>query len=484
MIALNRWAVLFWGICISFILLIFIPEDQFVIRSLSVTLIAVLCIFYYLYKRYSRGLTLQADLLIGINTLMQFLLPVLFLAPYYYSNPDMDLFSHRYGFALTSFAALLGQTMFFWGYESMKKGIYFPPVKEAMRNVKIGIILKVMLLLMVLTWFSRIILLQKGYYYQIHTSDFQFVSPYFSALSHLSNFGLLILGAFFILVFSENEKAKRNSKMKIAILFFIMEIGWYLPSGSRGKLVLTILCPIFAYILVMRKIPFKAVILILLAGIPFLSFLYEFRYVASEYSAVSEINLQKVPDTYLATFERTSKNDAGLATYNIINRFYDGMNLNHLLIHYSTDFEYEYGSTYKNILYVFVPRFIYTDKPIFTQALGRWYRLVGGGATPTTFLGESYINFSWFGIIICSYLLGILMKYYDYLFIRNSSKPFWCFLYAFGAIIIMQLPVEVFVIWVSYLLKFVVIAFLLTLLHSLGSSEMIGFTSKSTAISK
>jgi hypothetical protein len=96
----NRWIVLFWGLCISFILLILIPGEQFVFRLVSVTLIAVFSLCHYLYKRYSKRLTLQADLMIRINTLMQFLLPVFFLAPYYSANPGMDLWVHRYGFAI------------------------------------------------------------------------------------------------------------------------------------------------------------------------------------------------------------------------------------------------------------------------------------------------------------------------------------------------------------------------------------------------
>ena len=90
MIALNRRIVLFMGIFISFILLILIPEEQFVFRSVSVTLVAVLSIGYYLYKRYSKGLTLQADLVVSINTLMQFLLPVFFMTQYYNMRPDVS----------------------------------------------------------------------------------------------------------------------------------------------------------------------------------------------------------------------------------------------------------------------------------------------------------------------------------------------------------------------------------------------------------
>lgn len=134
-------------------------------------------------------------------------------------------------------------------------------------------------------------------------------------------------------------------------------------------------------------------------------------------------------------------------------------------MHYSDDYDYELGSTYKNIPFVIIPRFIYPDKPVFTTALGNWYQLVAGGSTPTTFWGESYINFSWLGIIFCSYILGLFMKGFDYLFIRRAHKPYWMYLYIFSTIYIMRLPMQVAVIWVSFLLKAIVLAYMFTWIH-------------------
>jgi len=396
----------------------------------------------------------------------------------------MDIWNHRYVFALTSFVALLGQTMFFCGYESIRKDLNFPHVNRTLRHIKMGNMFIVLAPLIVLTWFGRIMLLQNGCYYQIFTSDFQFISPYFSVLAQFGRYGLIIVIALFAIAFSEMNKKKQGKKLSIAILACLVEIGWYLPSGSRGILVLIVLGPIFAYIFVMRKLPKKTIILILLLGIPILSVLYSYRYVASQYFSVSEINLQKVPDAFLSALDRTEKEEKGSKVYRIMDRFYDGKNLNHLLIHYSHDYNYEFGATYKNILYIFVPKFLYRNKPVFSTSLGKWYQLVGGGSTPITFWGESYINFSWFGIIVCSYLLGIFMKCYDYIFIRNAHKPYWCFIYVFGAITILQLPTEAFVIWVSYLTKFILIAFILTYWHLILKKSVSVEQRHSTVIKK
>ncbi|MFX0139259.1 MAG: hypothetical protein ACFFDN_36800, partial [Candidatus Hodarchaeota archaeon] len=100
-----------------------------IFRSISITLIAVLSIGYYIYKRYSRRLSIQSDLLISVSTFIQFLLPVFYLAFYYQAYPELDLYGYRYGYAIVSFAALLGQAMFFLGYEKIKKSLFFPQVR-------------------------------------------------------------------------------------------------------------------------------------------------------------------------------------------------------------------------------------------------------------------------------------------------------------------------------------------------------------------
>ena len=170
---------------------------------------------------------------------------------------------------------------------------------------------------------------------------------------------------------------------------------------------------------------------------------------------------------------------------NVTDRMYDGKSLGYLLMHYSGDYDYELGSTYKNMPFVFIPRFVYPEKPVFTTALGNWYQLLAGGSMPTTFWGEAYINFSWLGIIFCSIILGLFMKGFDYLFIKRAHKPYWMFLYLFSAIYIMRLPMQVAVVWASFLLKAIILAFIFSWMHTFltrvaQGSSLIHFAANST----
>lgn len=480
LLAFNRWIVLFWGIVISFVLLMAVPEEYLVFRSISITLIAILSIGYYLYKRYSKELTLQADLLISVNTLAQFLLPVLYLAFFYHFNSDLDNHNYRHGYALTSFTALLGQTTFYLGYESIRKSIYFPRV-QITENSYLRLFF-VLLPLLTLIWIGRFSLLSSGSYYHIHRTDYQFTSPFYSVFAQLSGYGLIVVGALFLIAFSEERTIPKRIKFVIAAAVATLEMLWYVPAGSREYIAFTILASIFAYIYTKRTIPKKAIAVLAIVSFPLLAVFGEYRYVASTSYHVSRIDLRATPSALLLARERLKTQDINIVA-NITDRFYDGKSLGYLLMHYSNDYDYELGRTYKNIPFSFIPRFIYPDKPIFTTALNEWYVLLAGGSMPITFWGESYINFSWFGIVIMSYLLGLAMKGYDYIFIKRAQKPYWAYLYIFSAVYIMRLPMQATVIWVSFLLKAIVLAFIFTGIHS-GLTKVVSRSTRFAAVQK
>ncbi|MFX0137543.1 MAG: hypothetical protein ACFFDN_28150, partial [Candidatus Hodarchaeota archaeon] len=264
----NRWTVLFFGVAISFILLMAIPEENIIFRSISITLIAVLSIGYYLYKRYSRRLSIQSDLLISVSTFTQFLLPVFYLAFYYQAYPELDFYDYRYGYAIVSFAALLGQTMFFLGYEKIKKSLFFPRVRIIEKSY--FFLFLVLVPLLTIIWIARFILLSSGSYYHIHRTDYQFTSPYYSVFAQLSEYGLIFIGALFLILFSENKKKRRKKILIISIIVFILELVWRVPSGAVEPIVLTILAPLFAFIFIRRKIPTKIIAAITISFFPIL----------------------------------------------------------------------------------------------------------------------------------------------------------------------------------------------------------------------
>lgn len=450
---------MFLGLLVSFALLVSVPEENIVFRTLSVTFVATISICYYLYKRYAGRWSPQADILVPLNTLIQFILPAFYLVFYYQSYPYLDRGDFRFGLAVTSFAAFLGQSMFFLGYETVRNSMYFPTVK--IRSLSWADFL-IFVPLLIAIWISRIILLATGSYYHLNRSDFQFTSTWYSVLVQISEFGVIIMMMVFLNAFSEDRKSGKVKKYGIAIATLGLELLWYLPAGSRQCLIMTAAAVLCAFILVKKKIPVFTLAVTLLIGIPMFAIYENYRYTIAGFTGQNEVKLASLLPALVASKEQTAQqSEFDLAARTVAR--YDGESLNYLLMHYSKDYDYEYGGkTLKKLLFVFIPRFFYPDKPVLTVALDDWYSLVYYGSSPVTFFGESYINFSWCGIIVMPFLLGLMMKGYDSLFEKRLSDFYWIGLYGYGAIYTMlKLPMHIFAVWVQQFIHVIIIAFIL-----------------------
>jgi hypothetical protein len=389
-------------------------------------------------------------------------LPVFYLAFIYGKNPSIDRFGFRYGFATTSFAALVGQSMFFLGYESIKSSMYFP--KVIIRETSYVLQYLILFPLFTCIWLSRGILLYKGSYYHIYRTEFQFTSIWYSVCIQLSEFGLIIVIALFLMAFSENKKDHKK-KIIIAITVFISEVLWYVPAGSRSEIAMLIIAGLLSFVIIKRKLSLRLIAIIAFIGIPFFAIYDNYRYTISHYVAPSEINISVILPALIDSRYIMIKQEYNIIT-KTMERAYDGQSLNYLLMNYSSDYDYEMGNTFLNIPFVVIPRFIYPDKPTLVIPLNYWYNISKGGSSPITFWGESYINFSWFGIFIMSFLLGICMKGYDFLFLKMMSNQYWLCLYVFGAVfILLKLSMHAAVISLAMLIHVIVLAFIFSSLY-------------------
>ena len=79
---------------------------------------------------------------------------------------------------------------------------------------------------------------------------------------------------------------------------------------------------------------------------------------------------------------------------------------------------FEFGQTLSYFGYVFVPRFIWPDKPMIAQGrwfaerigLGRWQAESGfSNSVNMTIAGEWYLNFGWPGVIIGTVMVGLIV---------------------------------------------------------------------------
>lgn len=125
----------------------------------------------------------------------------------------------------------------------------------------------------------------------------------------------------------------------------------------------------------------------------------------------------------LTTYVRTSKLGVFdnldfnffISFYEFIS-YYDFMSAFDNLIFIVSNEDFLYGKTLFKIFVAWIPREIWPTKPLDTTILIDQLRVnnfVGGTSFSVTLLGEIYWNFSWIGLFIFSYLIGVFAKNLD-----------------------------------------------------------------------
>jgi hypothetical protein len=90
---------------------------------------------------------------------------------------------------------------------------------------------------------------------------------------------------------------------------------------------------------------------------------------------------------------------------------------------------YQNGRLYSYLLYTWIPRAIWPDKPSMSEA--NQYYQVAYGVTEEEYLDrvsiaigvltEAYINFGWIGVVVIMFMLGIFFDFYSRFFFAESS---------------------------------------------------------------
>jgi len=90
---------------------------------------------------------------------------------------------------------------------------------------------------------------------------------------------------------------------------------------------------------------------------------------------------------------------------------------------------YQNGRLYSYLLYTWIPRAVWPDKPSMSEA-NQFYQVAYGITAEDDldkvsiaigFLTEAYMNFSWFGVVFIMFLVGLLLDLYRRLFFSKSA---------------------------------------------------------------
>ena len=124
------------------------------------------------------------------------------------------------------------------------------------------------------------------------------------------------------------------------------------------------------------------------------------------------------------------------------------------------------GETYTRLLWIFVPRFLFPDKPAMILPMAQEILSYDSDNTssPTTLIGEAYLNFGWLGLFLVMPLVGWLSWQYDTAFRQRMTHPIWAAIYVGTALSVVRLPMQPVTVWLGVFMKAFLIAYFLAAL--------------------
>jgi len=282
-----------------------------------------------------------------------------------------------------------------------------------------------LLMLLSIGWGSRYLIIKFGAYYHLEAGQ----SALATELIHFSQFVVfgstlpLIALCFAFLKFL--EKKRRISLFFITIILLISEIAYFLPSGSKEKVLLPIFILLVIYS-IQERTPIKA---LFLSSTIFLLFIFPLVNIYKNYYTSRSVydRFVEAIDIYgnsLLLFDIAVYKDI------LFSIFGERLNYAHIIgiIVENTPniWNFQIGSTYVLFFTSLIPRVIWTGKPIIAgmgNEFGRSYGLIASNDYITSvgmsWIGELFINFGWFGIFF-TFLYGLLYRVIFVYFFRNG----------------------------------------------------------------
>ena len=396
-----------------------VPTEFLVLRTWISCLSALAIVWGLLYIRYGGQLPLRSDVLVMLGFSGFQLAPPLYLSIRIPYAPSVDIYDVADMYPLVALVTVLGALAFHAGYAIIKQRTpndVSPKRPWGISPAQIGIIIA---LITLVVWVARGILLYNGAYYWIHVDESFLFGRWYSVTRTISDLGL-ILPIMLWLLMGQDRRWRFWAWLATAA-----EFAWVLPSGARQLMLETLFGLLLVVWWLRRRPPMKQLVILFFLAVLTLPILDIYRYTIVDATDINRISLSASVKAYHAAqerFERLSQGSYLDLADSSLRRLYDGQFLGYLLKQYRSVYDWEYGKTYlERLPFLFLPYFIYIDRPIMQVPLNDWFKLVAGGSTPTTFLGEAFLNFGYLGIFIVAFLMGMVLHLYDKFFQRRQQ---------------------------------------------------------------
>jgi len=436
-----------------------IARDNYTLRTLSIGGLTLFAFSLHLLIRNTLRDPFHPDILLTIGHLIQFVIPCMIFATGFFNDiakiESSHIYQVRFFLPEALFAVLVGQAMFNISF------CIYPPCRIRAIEQSATKWTAFIILLAIAAWTSRLFMVLTNSYFHSRHSDFMFKSVLFSPMAIFSTMGRIVTAYMAIRIF----KSKGIWKEKAAKIYLMAEIAWFLFSGVREDLLLTILCIILGYIIVHRKIPLLYSLIFLLILFAGSSFLHYYRT-----AMITQPASKKAPIIAASkqAIERQKKLGLKMSFFTVVDRLNDAQFTAGCFKLVPESISFLHGKTYKMIYWIPIPRALYPARPQFVvNYLSLAKPEVTSGSAPVTAVGEAYINFGWFGIPIVFFLLGLVYRGMDSIFKSRLTYNQAAILIFFSTLVA-RMTVNPAVSHLSWMLKIILLLIACRVLEQLA----------------
>lgn len=226
---------------------------------------------------------------------------------------------------------------------------------------------------------------------------------------------LYVICGFWAYYFSSKSYDKFAFLKAILYSSPILLIG--LASGTRYVLCFMLACLLFPWIYILDP---KKIKWFVCGGIALMALFFAMkysRYGGFDLSVLAEPEISQTTSTSSVVEKMAEKGSP------------EGLIRNMAMINlYTQSHSYTYGKSFGAVVYFWIPRFIWEDKPtLIDHWLIREYESVGPGfSTASSFCGELFMDFGYFCVVLCFFFGGIMARldaYVERVFCTHEFFP-------------------------------------------------------------
>jgi hypothetical protein len=322
----------------------------------------------------------------------------------------------------------------------------------------------VVLILTLLGFAARALVLSADAYFQIRRTDAgALAGPYYALIRTVELFPLFALALWSLYYFSKKHRT-RASRWGLFFLF-ILEFGYWLPSGRKEGWMLAIVVPLVARYLAVKRLPPLSVGAAAAALIVVLVPITTYYRTAMELIGITgasptEVIVEAVGAAdVVAELDDVSPLRVGLGRFSLVEPVSACIRL-----YENSEFVIAPGQPYLVAMAALIPRLLWPDKPDlhygtqFGHVSGLSYPSDWATSISVSFPGEAFLNLSWGGVLVMFVLgFGFSALYYAQ---RRGVR--WQFLYLVSLPTLLYIG-GTFAIYFSGLAKLLLFFYLISL---------------------